>query len=92
MVCAGPTSSQHGRRPQDPERRIPRDQGSLSRRVRADGQRTRARRGLSADCRGHDPPRRRLGDCGFVQLRRRRAPRLPRQPQGGMAVGVCGSE
>jgi len=23
LVCAGPASSQHGRRPQDPERRIP---------------------------------------------------------------------
>ena len=46
MVCAGHASSQHGRRPQVLERRIPGDQGSLSRRVRADGQRTRARRGL----------------------------------------------
>jgi hypothetical protein len=44
LACAGFASSQHWRGPQVLERRIPGDQGSLSRRVRADGQRTRRSR------------------------------------------------
>src|SRR6202035_696455 len=69
LVCAGSASSQHRRGPQVLERRIPGDQGSLSRRVRADGPRTRARGELSADRRGDDQPGRRQGDFGGVELR-----------------------
>jgi hypothetical protein len=34
----------------------------------------------------------RQGNFSSVQLRRWRGSRLPRQPEGGMAVGICGSE
>ena len=51
LACAGFASSQHRRCSQVLEQRIPGDQGSLSRRVRADGQHTRSRRAVGRSSR-----------------------------------------